>query len=895
MTFLSRIIFPAALIALVTAPTLQAAVTTEITPADYPGRLLAITSGRSGSSASIPLLSGFGPIFRDGSGLRYPGDYRVRLLSDLKSVDGSGRTLRYQASDVAGEPVFSITLADFPDGGGMSLTLAGESGDFAGVHPGRLPAQDGLAGFNLPTRHTEDHPGHGRFPNTFYHRKAGVWIRGDWDLDYSNASLSRELYPTGVSALEGEDAVFFPGLGVEGKASPDSTRITDYYLGTALLYQTGQDGKRKPLQERFRLYWGEHLWAAVEKPDLKPSPYREVMRDLLYVDIWDGHYPDRSAFTAWMQETVGKYVGGLCIVQNWQGGGFDSSLPESISDALPPSQGKAGTPEQLKVWMEQMKSWGLAGLRTNYQLYRDKGAPLPQTVARSLDEKGKPKWHTQVQSVLEVITRQENYIRDHYATTASFSDQLTSVGHGWPYVDFTPGNPDAGTIRGARAGLRAQAHRIKEIVKGPLLSETLNTQFLIGEYVDTGDYGIFEGFNRLFTPEFKLRRLHGLSVFHGMGLSYRYFYGPPYGGTDRQPRGFAMYAAAWGPGSDDYRAMTIAYGNAAYLDYGPQRVTYDKALTEAMTVGVLQRYYLYQPVSEISYETPDGWETLEAILLAGHDPRPFFARIKVVYANGLVVVVNRKNEPLAWRLPSFGDVLLPRYSYAVYSDDGAVEGFSGIPAGTGDSSLRIDYTSDRNRNLLFINPRATGWRDLPAATIFENGDTVYQLPKKRRYRPHVTNGADWTLDDFSGALRWSPMGNRKARIVEEGDDLFVRIESDDRPSRLDRQIGRRMAGTVKLRYRTEAEATVASVSLMRFGRVDGSMREITGRKTVALPGTSGEWREGEVPFRFPEDGALHVVLRLAAADPEAAGAGVVRKAATLDVESVRIVEGENRP
>lgn len=446
----------------------------------------------------------------------------------------------------------------------------------------------------------------------------------------------------------------------------------------------------------------------------------------MYLDIWAGFYADRSAFTAWMQETVGRYIGGLCIVQNWQGGGFDSNLPHAIADELPPSPRMVGTPDQLKSWMEQMKSWGLAGLRTNYQLYRSKEKPLPQTVRRARAADGKPKWHTQPQDVLPVIEKQERYIQNLLGTTASFSDQLTSGGPAAPYVEFSPDNPDAGTIRGARNALRGEARLIKSIVGGPLLSETLNSEFLIGEFVDSGDYGIFEGFNRMVTPDYKLRRLHPLTVTHGMGLGYRYFFGPPYGGTGRQSKGSRMYRDIYGAGSDDYRAMTIAWGNAAYLDYAPGPSVHDKALTEAMTVGVLQRHYLLQPVREITYAAPDsstGWQTLEELLLAGKNPLPYFSRIKVVYENGLTVIVNRQDDSLALRLPVFGNVILPKHAWAVWTADGAVEGFSGIPVASGDFAAtgnethkeqnhRIDYTRDDHRELLFINPRATGWRGL---------------------------------------------------------------------------------------------------------------------------------------------------------------------------------------
>ncbi|AHF89574.1 hypothetical protein OPIT5_04325 [Opitutaceae bacterium TAV5] len=864
-------------------------------------------------------LDGFGPVVIDGPATRLPGEYGTRLLTETHSADDRETRLVYQVTGLSPAPEFAVTISRDPGTGKIVLTLEGLAGEFAGAHPGRLAADASLVGFNVPTRYTEDYAQHGRFPDLFYHRRLGLWFRGCWDLDSSNAATSDSLYPKNRNTLQGEDAVFFPGLADEGDTadSPDANNknaAAGYFLASRLTYLPLRDGSRRLLRERFELSLADNLWGAVAIPANRSSPYRETMKDLMYVDLWAGFYPDRSAFTAWMQETVGRYIGGLCIVQNWQGGGFDSNLPLAIADELPPSPRMVGTPEQLKAWMEQMKSWGSAGLRTNYQLYRSKEKPLPQTVRRALDAHGKPKWHTQPQDILPVIERQEHYIQSLLGTTATFSDQITSGGPAWAYVDFTPGNPDAGTIRGARSALRAEARLIKSIVGGPLLSETLNSEFLIGEFVDSGDYGIFEGFRRMITPEYKLRRLHALTVTHGMGLGYRYFFGPPYGGTGRQGQGSRMYRNdIYGAGSDDYRAMTIAWGNAAYLDYAPDPAVFDKALTEAMTVGILQRHYLLQPVREITYEVPAStdspadWQTLEALLLAGKNPLPYFARIKVVYGNGLTVVINRKDDPLALKLPVFGNVLLPKHAWAVWSPDGAVEGFSGIPdnpdnsGATGDAAanrqaLRIDYTRDDHRKLLFINPRTTGFHGLAAPAIFESGEKVYELPEDRRYREAVPGRFE---DHFTDTLRWS--GRGRASLLTEGEGAermsFVRIESEGRPERIDKPVGLTLAGVVTLRYRTGStgatvrggetgKAPFANVALMRFGEKEGKNRELPGRRWLVLPDTAGEWREATLPFRLDAEGTRHVVLRLAVSDTEISG--VKPASGFLDVDSIRV-------
>jgi hypothetical protein len=867
----------------ITASAIEAATELKLQPDKYPDALVVLTDGTTTWSP----MEGFGPIAITGGTARRPGDYPVKLLSTQKTEAGETKLI-YQVANAPEKTEFSITAAQ--DEHGITLIIEGVSGEFPGIYTGSLRADPQILGWTVPERHHEDYAQHCRFPNIFYHRQLGTWVQGRWDLDFGNASGADSYYVRDAKSIGGIDATFFPGLTIDN--GEDASALTQYYLDKGMTYVPFLEGKNaSPLKERFRLSMGKSLWETVPAVNQNPSPYREEMSKLMYVDIWGGLYSDRSDFTRWMQETVGKWVGGLTIIQNWQGGGFDSHLPLALSDELPPDVRRVGTPEQMKAWMEEMKSWGRAGWRTNYQAWRD--TPM-QTVKRSQKSDGTPMWRSQPHNVVPIIKQQEAHIQRLLGTTATFSDQITSGGEGLPYVEYSKENPNAGTIRGARNMLRVQAKLIKELVGGPLLSETINSQFLLGEYADSGDYGIFDGFNRMFTPEFKLRRLHGLCTYYGMGLGYRYFFAPPYTGKNRyrQNQGNSMYASPWGAGSDDYRAMTIAYGNGAYLDYlSAEGMHPDKAITEAMTVGLLQRYYVGVPVREIYYESEQAgeWVTLEQLLLDGKNPSPFLARIKVVYENGLTVVVNRKEGALAWKLPAFGDILLPKHSYAVYSEDGAVEGFSGIPAATGEASSRIDYTKDEKRKVLFINPRATGYKNLVTATIFEEGQKTYDLPVERRLRPQVKGAFD---DKFTEAVRWVFPKDATVTHVIEGKDAFARIETKDMKSvRISRVLGALSEGRITIRYRTtipsEQATTFASVAVLRFGESKGTVREVSGRKAFVLPNTNGEWKEESFTVELPKENTRHIVLRLAANDTEVKG--VKPAIGHFDVDSISLI------
>ncbi len=216
---------------------------------------------------------------------------------------------------------------------------------------------------------------------------------------------------------------------------------------------------------------------------------------------------------------------------------------------------------------------------------------------------GKPSWHTQPSRWVALARRQESEIVGLLGPSASFTDQLGSGGVG-SYLDFNRAVGGDGTIATAVAHQHALARLIKETCHGPLGTESMIQQDLIGYYCDFGDYGIMDGHDRLFTPEYKLRRLQGLTVNYGCGLYYRFFEMPPH------PRFHANQLDLWSDPSlmDDYRCCEVLLGNGGYI-FWPCPWPY--AITEAIVVGRLQKHYGLAPVASVEYETHGAWKSLE--------------------------------------------------------------------------------------------------------------------------------------------------------------------------------------------------------------------------------------------------------------------------------------------
>jgi len=542
------------------------------------------------------------------------------------------------------------------------------------------------------------------YQGAWYFDDVRLWCWSFWDLDAGNASSW------------GEQTMPNSGSG-------------NVRMASSVLYQPNADGVYQPLRETLMIRVAERLWPAVPKVDNPPSRYRRELSKMVFLDVWSSHPAcEVEHFLERLSLLAGDHVSFYTVFQNWQTGGFDALLPDSIRMPDYPPNAAVGSVEDLRGLCKVGRQQGRFAFRTNYQLFRDNSPSAKDgTAAAALDESGKPKWHTRSEDALAVARRQESEIRRLFSPNAPFTDQLTSGGSPKSYLDFNPAVPEGNTMRWVASKQRELAEYLHEAIGGPLGSETLNAEYLLGKWVATGDFGITNGHSRLVCPDYKLRRLHHLSTFHGMGLFYRFFEPPEF-------HNFHSGRRAWQSDQelqDSYRCSEVLFGNAGYI-YALD-LPWSYVLTECFVIGRLQRYYALQRVRDVYYQDGEEWKTLEQLVAEGNsvnfnfweEQTPLLARVRVEYENGLTVVVNRAELPL---MVNIGNTLmkLPQNGWMAWGD--GILAYSACFPGT---QHRVDFLSEQESGLEYLDPRGEVHRATSLITLWRHGKVIFQVDADR--------------------------------------------------------------------------------------------------------------------------------------------------------------------
>jgi hypothetical protein len=625
-----------------------------------------------------------------------------------------------------------------------------------------------------------------------------------------------------------------------------------FAAGLDVIYAPRTDGTRMPLDETLTLRVGRELWETVPVPRQKPSEYAADLAGMVFLDVWGGRADETEYLLQHLAAITQGQARFLTLFENWEAGGFDALLPDSIlMPDYPPNPG-IGSIADFQSLSRTARACGRFGLRTNYVYWRP-ASPSAQAgqATRALDAAGKPQWFTRPTDWLPLMQRQESEIQQLFATDASLTDQLGSAGAPWGYTDYDAAQPGAGAMRVSQAQQRQALRLIKDTHRGPLGTETVIDETQLGEFIDTGDFGIFDGHHREFTPEFKLRRLQHLTTVHGMGLMYRYFEMPPFANFSTGKCTYLTDPAQY----DDYRAAEVLYGNGGYLFYYPG-MPWDYVLTECLVVGTLQRHYALQPVRAVRYHRNGAWQSLLEIVVAGVNPLPDpwvktpglepLRRIQVEYANGLQVVVNRLPEDFA--VDAGGqDIVLPPSGWVAWLPAGKLLAYSAYAPGT---RHRIDFIRDQTVGLQFLNPRGQETGGETQLTLWRSGKVVARIDpasgdamiegKLRRYQPPgptPLERVDFRFDkDTQGWVAHSGLGPLLVRggalqadIV--GEDPYLYAPAVDLAADSIRTLVVRMSvtcGTFGQLYFRAAEATATAEEMcIHFDVVpDGQVRDL---------------------------------------------------------------------
>lgn len=595
------------------------------------------------------------------------------------------------------DPAIRLALEPAQEGDALRLRITCDDPRARGIHPGHVRGLGEWRRLDLSRQATP----HGQtwWPKTVYSVEGDFWFTAHWVMEHSNA--------TSWNAEDQQN---------EGSGP--------FCAALSPRYEPDTAGAYLPVREVLELRVSRDLWTVVPLPRQAPSEYAAEMAGMVQVDLWGGRAaPELNNLLTLLKAAGRGRMRFLSVLQNWQVGGFDSLLPDSVWMPDYPPNARVGTVEELRALCALGNSMGRFGFRTNYRVLRRNSPSFLGGIAHfAVGPDGTERDYLSPGDWPAVAGRQEKEIAELFAPTASFTDQLTSGACPGSWHDFDA-QRGSRSMRETLERMRALARLIKTAHGGPLGSESLIDQEMLGYYVDFGDWSIMNGHHRLCSPEFKLRRLHHLSMFHGMGLMYRFYESPPFPLFHSARTTFNDDPAQL----DDYRCTEVLYGNGAYICYGFANWRY--WLTECLLVGHLQQYYALQPVRQVRYERSGEWVRLEDLVRAGGVPatQPWlpqteaFGRIRVEYANGLTVVANRLPEPLpvADALPE--GITLPQYGWVAWAQDGSLVSFS---ANWPHTQQRVDYLRDDRLQVEYIDPRGATVRGVDRMTLWEKGVAV---------------------------------------------------------------------------------------------------------------------------------------------------------------------------
>lgn len=606
----------------------------------------------------------------------------------------------------------------------LRLTITSSHGQARGIDPGLVQGLGEWRRLDL-SRYAGPY-GQTWWPKTTFSVKGDFWFTAHWVMEESD--------------------------GTDWKAPNQSNRgSTPFPAALQVHYSPDTEGDYLPIREVLELRFASRLWDVVPPVRQQPSEYREFLARSVFVDLWGGQPVSQlehflKVLEAISQGTLSYYI----ILQNWETGGWDSLLPDSMWLPEYPPNPSVGTVQELRELCDLGKSMGRFGFRTNYRILRDCSPSFRRDMAHYAVESDRTRRPLlRCADWLPVARRGDTEIHRQFAPTAAFTDQMTSGAAPWNWHDYAA----SGGSRSMRSTLdhqKALAELIKDIHGGPLSSETLIDQHLLGEFVDTGDFGIQNGHGRLFSPEYKLRRLHRLSGFHGVGLMYRFYEMPPFESFRRGTTTFRNDPVQL----DDYRACQILFGNGGYVCHDFANWRY--YLTECLLIGNLQKHYCGQPVREVRYWHQGRWVTLDDYVRQGSVPNivPWLAqtdsygRVRIEYRNGLTAVVNRLAD--VFTVADAG-VVLPRFGWVAWMGDDSLLAFSAYWPGT---QHRVDYLRDDRAKVQYLDPRDRETLGVSTITMWKNGQIVISAdPDRNRL---VVDGRTLQLDLPTPPPRKSP-------------------------------------------------------------------------------------------------------------------------------------------
>jgi hypothetical protein len=416
-------------------------------------------------------------------------------------------------------------------------------------------------------------------------------------------------------------------------------------------YGKRTDATRNPLNETI------YLTVSPSLPDVLPnlinpvSPYKNISANYLVFDNWQTPF---SSVNTQVQKLHAVGVSNLwVIVHNWQNGGYDNKLPNTL-----PANPAYGGDAALNELAQTIRHSGyLFALHENYaDFYTNAAAWNRADVALNSDGSLKKAWFnngTGIQSyamkpsvAANYLTNFASQIHQEYNTIASYLDVSPGVNPSGS-VDYDATVTNAAMFREALARHRAFGGLLRRIHQGPVSGEGYQNIFTMGYYDDyeaqVNSAGTAPASQYQHLPllvDFDLLKMHNLAVVHGVGYYERFFLRDGQASFRSYPRSDVL----------KYMATELAYGHGGFIPTPDRVYNYVAAaqLEQEHVFPAQKQYANAMPASILYHDSTRNDEVSVSDYIRrypttfdNHTNVNFMSQVRVTYDNGLVVCVNR--------------------------------------------------------------------------------------------------------------------------------------------------------------------------------------------------------------------------------------------------------------
>ncbi len=459
-----------------------------------------------------------------------------------------------------------------------------------------------------------------------------------------------KLSDSANTTMRGMDPVVFLGFSGDLFYLADQRQFYSYYVDWTKSNATSPYSsinyeavgkKYAPLAETIAITISDALPKVLPTIPNQTSPYREKIASSIVMEFWYGNFSELAE----LLDTYGKYGMNdlIVLMHRWQNAGFDRKYPS----VLPPSPSRGGLDTLREAAAIARSNGQTLALHENYKdFYPDSAVWNPDDLL--LNSSGKPQnaWADSKEMAPSKIRKYAEptmkRIKEEIGTNGCFLD-VHSTHLPWWRVDFRPGVPGAGMMRGTLEPTNALWAMARNIYQGPVFGES----YALTSWIHTGNIDSVMGqssYNAGLILDFQLTKIRPLATNHGAGYFERW-----------NPRG---YVADWPscplPPQEyaRYSLQEVAYQTAPTID---DKIKHEilPAATAYYQKRQLVKRLANQPVTRIDYVTADN-RTLtssEAVLL----PKTEIQRLFEHYADGSAITLNFSDQewqglaPLSFR------------------------------------------------------------------------------------------------------------------------------------------------------------------------------------------------------------------------------------------------------